>query len=103
MYNMDYFIPFYFPPDGKCSQKSKQQEFIYSAEAVGYAAEIFMTNCMADVRKLSNKLNLNKNKGIQGRKYNVDDIKEYTLLAYEDEYDALEYVVGAFRSLKAAL
>jgi diguanylate cyclase (GGDEF)-like protein len=89
---------FIFRPMENALKKSKQQEFIYSAEAVGYAAEIFMTNCINDVRKLSNKTELKqKIRAYKAGNITLDDIKEYTLLAYEDEYDALEYVVGAFR------
>ena len=42
-----------FRPMENALKESKRQLFIRSAEAVGYATEIFITNCINDVRGLS--------------------------------------------------
>lgn len=87
-----------FRPMENALKESKRQLFIRSAEAVGYATEIFITNCINDVRGLSDGTEF-KRRITEYKDGNItlDAIMEYAKQDYEDRYKTLEGAAGAIR------
>ena len=87
-----------FRPMENALKDSKQQLFIRSAEAVGYATEIFMENCINDIRAISNRTEF-KQRIAEYKAGNItlDAVMKYAKQDYEDGYKTLEGAVGAIR------
>lgn len=84
--------------------ENKQQKFIHSAEAVWYAAEIFVKNCMDDARSLSSRTTL-KQRIIEYKDGSItlQALKEYTKQNYKDGYEALKNVSGSARIVDGSI
>lgn len=79
-------------------ERSIQQNFIYSSEAVGYTVQSFINDSMDDASSLSSRTMI-KQEIVEYKKGNVslEELREYTKTKYNDGYQVFRSIAGAFR------
>jgi diguanylate cyclase (GGDEF)-like protein len=79
-------------------KKSKQDSFVHSAEAVAYAVEIFVDDCLSGISGISNNRNMKqKISEYRSGKINLDEFQGRFEKAFGDMCQAFKNIDGAFR------